>query len=154
MSTFSIVNSAIPIEIFLSKGGDYMRKLMVLNVLVLFLCSVISLGCSTGSERSISQSDIPDLIGKWEGRYDAGGWPELARMEILNDSLEGKIRFSPGVTAPKAFNGKIENGRLVASWEKDCWINMKLRKDGREIKLVGNFQTSQYKGTLTLEKTK
>jgi hypothetical protein len=55
----------------LSKGGDDMRRLMILNVLVLFLCSVISLGCSTGSERSISQSDIPDLIGKWEGRYDA-----------------------------------------------------------------------------------
>jgi hypothetical protein len=53
-----------------------------------------------------------------------------------------------------AFNGKIENGRLVASWEKDCRINMKLRKDGREMKLEGNYQESQYNGTLTLEKIK
>jgi hypothetical protein len=135
------------------KGGDDMRRLMVLNGVVLFLCSVISLSCSTGSERPISQSDIPDLIGKWEGRYDDGGWPELARVQILNDSLEGNISFG-FATTPKAFNGKIENGSLVASWEKDLWINMKLRKDGREIKLVGNIQTSQRKATLTLEKIK
>jgi hypothetical protein len=39
-----------------------MRKLMMLNVMALFLCSVISLGCGASSERPISQSDIPDLI--------------------------------------------------------------------------------------------
>ena len=82
-----------------------MRRLMALNVLVLFVCSLISLGCSTGSERSISQSDIPDLIGKWEGRYDGGGFPELVTVQILNDSLEGNI--SPSSTSTgKAFNGK------------------------------------------------
>jgi len=133
---------------------------MVLNVLLLFLCSVISLGCSTGSERPISQSDIPDLIGTWEGRYDAGALPRLVRVQILNDSLEGNISFrnpvQEGAVPPVsiAFNGKIENGRLAVSWEKDCRINMKLRKDGREMKLEGNYQVSEYNGTLTLEKIK
>jgi hypothetical protein len=139
-----------------------MRRLMVLNVLLIFLCSVISLGCSTGSERPISQSDIPDLIGTWEGRYDAGGLPRLIRVQILNDSLEGNISFrnptQEGAVPPVsiAFNGKIENGRLAVSWEKDFRINMKLRKDGREMKLEGNYQdqVSQYSGTLTLEKIK
>ena len=132
-----------------------MRRFMVLNVLVLFLCSVISLGCSTGSERPISQSDIPDLIGTWEGRYDAGGLPRLIRVQILNDSLEGNISSSSSfIPTPKAFNGKIENGSLVVSWEKDRGINMKLRKDGREIKLVGDIQTFQGKKTLTFEKVK
>jgi len=132
---------------------------MTLNVLVLFLCSVISLGCGAGSERPISQSDIPDLIGTWEGRYEADV-PRLVRVQILNDSLEGNISFRnpthEGAVPPvsTAFNGKIENGRLVASWEKDCWINMKLRKDGREMKLEGNYQASQYNGTLTLKKIK
>jgi hypothetical protein len=136
-----------------------MRRLMTLNVLVLFLCSVISLGCGAGSERPISQSDIPDLIGTWEGRYEADV-PRLVRVQILNDSLEGNISFRnpthEGAVPPVsiAFNGKIENGRLAASWEKDCWINMKLRKDGREMKLEGNYQTFQYNGTLTLEKIK
>ena len=130
-----------------------MRRLMALNVLVLFLCSVISLGCSTGSERPISQSDIPDLIGKWEGRYSFSGFPELVRVEILNDSLDGHISAG-SASKGKACNGKIEDGRLVVSWEKDCWIKMKLRKDGRDIKLVGNIQTSQVKETLTLEKIK
>ena len=130
-----------------------MRRFMILNVLALFLCSVISLGCSTSSERPISQSDIPDLIGKWEGRYDWGGFADLVRVQILNDSLEGNISFS-GYPTGQAFNGKIENGSLVFSWEKDRWINMKLRKDGREIKLVGNIQSSQSKETLTLEKVK
>jgi hypothetical protein len=139
-----------------------MRRLMMLNVLALFICSVISLGCGAGSERPISQSDIPDLIGIWEGRYSAGGLPRVIRMQILNDSLEGNISFrnptEEGAVpyVPIGFKGKIENGRLVASWEKDLRINVKLRKDGREMKLEGNYQdqASPYSGTLTLEKVK
>jgi len=157
---FDMVNSTIPIEFSLSrKGVDKMRRFMVLNLLVLFLCSVISLGCSAGSERSISQSDIPDLIGKWEGNYRAGEHTEMVTMQILNDSLEGKISFQHPISAfpptlGGAFSGKIENGRLAASWEKVSWINMKLRKDGREMKLEGDIQTPEHKGTLTLEKIK
>jgi hypothetical protein len=136
-----------------------MRRLMMLNVLALFLCSLIPLGCSTGSERSISQSDIPELIGKWEGNYKAGEHTEMVTMQIFNDSLEGKISFvNPYFafppTAGGAFTGKIENGRLATSWEKVSWINMKLRKDGREMKLEGDIQTPEHKGTLTLEKIK
>jgi len=148
----------------LQKGGNDMRRLMILNVLVLFLCSVISLGCGAGSERPISQSDIPDLIGIWEGRYSASSYSNVIRVQILNDSLEGNISFRSSTPTkegavpyvPIAFNGKIENGRLVASAGKDFRIDMKLRKDGREMKLVGNYhdQTSGYSGTLTLEKIK
>ena len=136
-----------------------MRKLMMLNVLALFLCSVILLGCGTGSERPISQSDIPDLIGKWEGRYNAGGWPQRVTVQILNDSLEGNISFSTLTSssgsgfAANAFTGKIENGRLVISWKKDSWINMRFGKE--KMKLEGNIQTSaSSKETLTLEKIK
>ena len=146
----------------LSKGGGEMRRFVVLNVLALFLCSVglFSCGHNTVSETPISQSDIPDLIGKWEGSYGGGDMGvELVTMQILNDSLEGKISFRTpsGAHPPQiggAFTGKIENGRLAASWEKDCWINMKLRKDGREMKLEGNCQTSASKGPMTLEKIK
>jgi hypothetical protein len=130
-----------------------MRRLMMLNVLVLFLGSLVLFGCGGASERSISQSDIPDLIGKWEGRYSFSGFPELVRVEIFSDSLEGHISAS-SASKGKACNGKIEDGRLVVSWEKDCWIKMKLRKDGRDIRLVGNIQTPQVKETLTLEKIK
>jgi hypothetical protein len=141
-----------------------MRRLMMLNVLALFLCSVILLGCGTGSERPISQSDIPDLIGTWEGPYSGSSWASVIRVQILNDSLEGNISFrNPDPTKQGAlpttsiaFNGKIENGRLVASGGKDFRIDMKLRKDGREMKLVGNYQdqTSGYSGPLTLKKIK
>jgi len=138
-----------------------MRRFMILNFLVLFVSSVglFSCGHNTVSETPISQSDIPDLIGTWEGRFEADV-PRVVRVQILNDSLEGNISFRnpthEGAVPPVsiAFNGKIENGRLAASWEKDCWINMKLRKDGREMKLEGNYQTFQYNGTLTLEKIK
>ncbi len=137
-----------------------MRRLVVLNVLALFLCSLILLGCSTGSEKSISQSDIPDLIGKWEGSCFDSVHTELVTMQILNDSLEGKISFQHSQsgflpTAGGAFTGKIENERLAASWEKDCRINIvKLRKDGGKMKLEGSIQTSEHKGPLTLEKIK
>jgi hypothetical protein len=155
-----MVNSTQIFSLF--KGGHDMRRLMMLNVLALFLYSVISFGCGAGSEKPISQSDIPDLIGTWEGLYQPGGLPRMIRVQILNDSLEGNISFrNPKVegavpSVSIAFNGKIENGRLVASWEKDSWINMKLRKDGREMKLEGNYQdqASGYSGTLTLEKIK
>jgi hypothetical protein len=141
-----------------------MRRLMMLNVLALFLCSVISLGCGSGSERPISQSDIPDLIGTWEGPYSASRWVDVIRVQILNDSLDGNISFRSSTptkegalpTVPIAFKGKIENGRLVALGGKDFRIDMKLRKDGRELKLVGNYQDqgSGYSGTSTLEKIK
>jgi hypothetical protein len=141
-----------------------MRRLTMLNVLALFLCSVILVGCGTSSERPISQSDIPDLIGTWEGRYSASSWVNVIRVHILNDSLEGNISFRSSTpnkegampSAPITFKGKIENGALVALAGKDFRIDMKLRKDGREIKLVGNYQdqTSGYSGTSTLEKIK
>jgi outer membrane cobalamin receptor len=129
-----------------------MRRFMVLNVLILFLCSVISLGCSTGSERSISQSDIPDLIGRWEGYYGRA-FPHPVKMEILNDSLEGNVSFSDA--AATAFKGKIENGILAVSCDKDRWINiMKLRKDGREMKLECTYKWSEIEGNTTLKKIK
>jgi hypothetical protein len=119
------------------KGVDDMRRFMILSFLVLFLSSVGLFSCGSVSETPISQSDIPSLIGKWEGRYvDAAGWPDLVTVQILNETLEGHISHT-GYPTGNAFNGKIENGNLVVSWEKDRWINLKLRKDGREIKLVG-----------------
>jgi hypothetical protein len=141
-----------------------MRRLMMINVLALLLYSVISFGCGAGSERPISQSDIPDLIGTWEGHYSASSWANVIRVQILNDSLEGNISFRSSTptkegavpSVPIAFNGKIENGRFVASGGKDFRIDMKLRKDGREMKLEGNYQhqASGYSGPLTLEKIK
>jgi hypothetical protein len=137
-----------------------MRRLTMLNVLALLLCSVISLGCGSGSERPISQSDIPDLIGTWEGHYPSA-LPRQIKVQILNDSLEGNMSFRnpheegavPTTLIP--FNGKIENGKLVL-WEKNLTLNFKLRKDGKGMKLEGNYQdqASQYSGTLTLEKIK
>jgi hypothetical protein len=141
-----------------------MRRLMMLSVLALCLCSVILLGCGAGSERPISQSDIPDLIGTWEGPYSGSSYANVIRVQILNDSLEGNISFRSSTptkesavpSVPRAFTGKIENGKLVASAGKDFRIDMKLRKHGRELKLVGNYQdqTSGYSGTSTLEKIK
>ena len=157
IAIFSIFDSTILINFLFPKEGDDMGRSMIISVLVLFLCSVVPLGCSTSSDRPISQSDIPDLIGKWEGRYNPGGWPQRVTVQILNDSLEGNISFSTLTSssgfAAKAFTGKIENGTLVVSWEKDCWINMKFGKE--KMKLEGNIQTSaSSKETLTLEKIK
>ncbi len=64
-----------------------MRRLMMLNVLALFLCSVILLGCGASSEKPISQSDIPDLVGTWEGRYSGSSHANVIRVQILNDSF-------------------------------------------------------------------
>ncbi len=137
-----------------------MRRLMMLNILALFLCSVISVGCGSDSERPISQSDIPDLIGTWEGNYPSA-LPRQIKVQILNDSLDGNMSFRnpheegafPTTVTP--FKGKIEDGKLVLL-EKNLTLNFKLRKDGKGMKLQGNFQDqlSQYSGTLTIEKTK
>ncbi len=151
---FDMVNSTILMECFLSKGGGY-DKIDDVKCFGSISGFVVLFGCGGASERPISQGDIPELIGKWEGRYNfsVSGFPELIRVEIFNDSLEGNISASTNPRG-KSCNGKIEDGRLVVSWEKDCWIKMKLRKDGRDIRLVGNIQTPQAKETFTLEKIK
>ncbi len=145
---------------FSKKRGTDMRRLMMLNVLALSVCSVILLGCGSDSKHPVSQSDIPDLIGKWEGLYPSA-LPRQIKVQILNGSLEGNMSFRnpheegafPTTVTP--FKGKIENGELVL-WEKNLTLNLKLRKDGKGTKLEGNYHDhlSQYSGTLTIEKTK
>ncbi len=94
------------------------REFLMLNALALVLCLIILLGCGSDSKKPVSQSDIPDLIGTWEGLYPSA-LPRQIKVQILNDSLEGNMSFRnpheegafPTTVTP--FKGKIENGELI-----------------------------------------
>lgn len=127
-----------------------MKKMMILGCLVLFLALILS--CAT--MKPLSQSDLSDLKGKWEGYYGGGSFREPIELEIFTENLEGKITFHgtiPAGTVSLPFYGKVENGRLVSSWGKD-WIKLSFHKGDGKMKLEGDYQISQWSGTMSLRK--
>lgn len=124
--------------------------------LVLFL--VLILGCATIPVKPLTQSDLPDLKGEWEGYYGGGNFRERIELEIFNEKLEGKITFHgtvPAGTVSMPFYGKVEDGRLAYSWTysgSDNWMNLSFHKGDGKMKLEGEYRIRQWGGTMSLRK--
>lgn len=130
-----------------------MKKMRILGCLILFLVQMF-LGCATIPIKPLSQSDLPDLKGRWEGVRHGTTYTLPTELEISNENLEGKIIFH-GATAGTVsyqFYGKIENGKLVSSWGRDRWIKLSFRKGEGKMKLEGDYQWMQWSGTMSLHK--
>jgi len=127
---------------------------------VLFLLPVVLFSCATIPIKPLSQSDIPELVGKWEGSLNARGGDELSvqstELKIFNEKLEGKwiIHGTSQGTVGHPFVGSIEDGRLVFYWEKDRWVKLSLAKSNGKMQLKGPFQWRQWQGTLSFQKVK
>lgn len=131
-----------------------MKKRVFLYSIVLFLVPVVLLSCATVPVKSITQADLPDLKGKWQGYYGGGTFSQPVELEIFTENLEGKITFHgtiPAGTVSLPFYGKVENGKLVSSWGKD-WVKLSFRKADGKMKLEGEYQMSQWSGTMSLHK--
>lgn len=128
--------------------------------MILFLASVALLSCATIPIRPLSQSDIPKLVGKWEGVLNASSdsvsSEQSTELEILSEKLEGKwiIHGTSQGTIGHLFVGKIGDGRLVFSWEKDRWVKLSFIKSNGKMELKGPFQWGQWQGTLSFRKVK
>jgi hypothetical protein len=131
---------------------------------LMVLVIIVSLGCATSSQTSVTQINPTSLIGKWKGtmtvpahgetRYDARIKPHV-ELEIFNADLRGRLTrfFVNNETKPFPFFGKIEDGKLVARWKNDRWMNLHLQEKNGKLFLKGthNFVTSG--GSISLEKT-
>jgi len=117
------------------------------------------LSCAT--TQPISKSDLPDLKGKWKGFYQdrvTTSYIQPVELDIegfKDMSVKGKITFGhadrPSTSFP--FYGKIENGKIMSSWQGGQYINLGLRK-GDKLKLEGDYRIQQREGTISLEKVR
>lgn len=134
-----------------------MKKRVILGLILLF-ASVVLLSCTTIPTKPLTQSDIPELVGKWKGVLKATSGSESSEqsteLEIFNESLEGKwvIHGTSQGTVSHPFVAKLENGRLILSWPKDQWVKLGLIKSNDKKKLEGPFRWSQWDGTLSFRK--
>lgn len=135
-----------------------MRKTIFLGCLILFLAANVLLNCASIPIKLLSQSDLPELKGKWNGFYqDRGGtYIQPVELEIFNGDLNGKITFDHASRPPTSFpfNGKLEKGRIVYSWLEGQYIHLNFRKGEGKVKLEGNYRIQQWEGTIFLDKVK
>lgn len=139
-----------------------MRRMMILGFAILFLVPVVFGGCATVPEKPITQNDLPDLKGEWKGVYQDRVrttyiQPVELEIEGFKDLIvKGEITFGHGDRPPTSFPfyGKIENGRMMFSWQGGQYINLGLRKGGSEMKLEGDYRIQQLEGTISLKKVR
>lgn len=138
-----------------------MKKMIAIGCMILFLV-LMFLGCATVPVKSITQADLPDLKGKWKGVYQDRVrttyiQPVELEIEGFKDlTVKGKITFGHGDRPPTSipFYGKIENGRMMFSWQGGQYINLGLRKAKGKMKLEGDYRIQQWEGTIYLDKVK
>jgi hypothetical protein len=116
-------------------------KKKIAYLLVIFW--VIS-GCTTIPVNQITDSDIDNLKGRWQGRYWASHNTGEVELEI-RDNLIGVWRGGP----VNISRGKIENGRLVFFSGGD---NVVLELSNTKLRFEGTFRVSGVNGTISLEK--
>lgn len=129
-----------------------MKKMIIKGFVILFLALIA--GCASIPVKPIMQSDLPDLKGEWGGYYGGGNFRERIELEIFNEKLEGKITFHgtiPAGTVSMPFYGRVEKGRLVHTWG-DNWVKLSFHKGDGKMKLEGEYQVSQWSGTMSLRK--
>jgi hypothetical protein len=134
-----------------------MKKMMILGGVVLFLALVVLLGCATVPIKSITEADLPDLKGKWKGHYQPQDWPVSQPVALeINEYLQGSMMMFlvDRGAAGFPFYGSLEKGRIVYSWRKGEYINLNLRKGEGKMKLEGDCQFKDSRGTMFLEKIK
>ncbi len=129
-----------------------MKKMTVRGFVMLFLA--LFAGCATIPVKPITQDDLPDLKGKWKGFRYGDTYTSPIEIEIFNENLEGRITFHETRfgTVDYPFFGRIEDGKLVMSWGKNAWVNLRLYKGGDKLQLKGEYQWWQWGGTMSLRK--
>lgn len=139
-----------------------MKRMMNFCFAILFWVPLVFGGCATVPEKPITQDDLPGLKGKWKGVYQDRVrttyiQPVELEIEGFKDlTVKGKITFDHADRSPTSFPfyGKIENGRMMFSWQGGQYINLGLRKGGGEMKLEGSYRIQQWDGTISLKKVR
>ena len=116
--------------------------------------------CATLPVKPITKAELKDLKGEWIGfRYgSSGGWSYTAEtdIKILNDLpiLASVTFYGTAVgTVTYSSTGELKDGKLFLQGPyNDCWFELTLHSDGNKMRLEGNYQWRQSRGTVFLEK--
>ena len=127
------------------------KQIMAILILILIIG-----GCASIPITSLTKNDIPELVGKWKGDYYCvtHSNSQISELRILNENLEGEITFNTNnrEKTTHSFAGQIKDEKLVIGWEKDRWVKLALYKGNGKIKLKGNFEWRDCRGTLSFHK--
>ncbi len=131
-----------------------MKKMAVLGWLIPFLAVVVITNCSTVPVKPITQADLPDLKGQWRGYYEEDTSKVTEPVELtIYSGLMGSMIWHRRNQVPDThtFSGRIEDGRIKSSWGTSQ-INLQLRKGEGKMRLEGDWKSSQWQGTMYLNK--
>jgi len=150
-----------------------MKRLFCLGVVGLVFTSMVLVSCAPAQKTVITNSNLPSLVGRWEGwvNFGIGGGPGyMCYLDIANDTppIQGKVTF---VQLPDRFamifpanaktadnsviidfrNAEINNqGTLIAQNGKDS-IEMTYF-GGEKPKIQGRFYYWATKGNFEVSK--
>ena len=137
-----------------------MKKIVLGGVFILmFLVGWVSYAAMT--KEPITESNLSDLKGKWEGWRTIKMRNFRTELEIENDTLplKGKFLFHEiqrrdkmGGTHTMEFKqGKIKDNNFYLQRGQDEF-ELSLHKGDGKMKLEGDFYSGGHKGTITLNK--
>jgi hypothetical protein len=137
-----------------------MKKIVFLGAFVLIiLVGLASYAAMT--KEPISEGNLSDLKGKWEGWRTLRGRDLRTELEIYNDTLplKGKFLFHDlqrkgkmSGTYTLEFNqGMIKNDNLYLKHGQD-YFELSLHKGDGKMKLEGDFYSMGHEGTISLNK--
>jgi hypothetical protein len=113
-----------------------MQRLIYLIFGLIFL----SLSCASIPVKSISQSDLGDLKGKWKGTRYGIGYTAPTELEILNTTIpiSASITFhqTQSGTYTSTLIGELQDGKLFFfNWDRnEYWVTLTLRKGNDKVK--------------------
>jgi hypothetical protein len=137
-----------------------MKKIVSWGVFILFILIGLE-SYAAMTKEPISEGNLSDLKGKWEGWRTLRGRDLRTELEIDNDTLplKGKFIFHDlqrkgkmsGTYILEFNQGMIKDNNLYLKHGQD-YFELSLRKGDGKMKLEGDFYSMGYGGTITLNK--
>ena len=139
-----------------------MKRIVFLGVFIQVFILMGLAGYAAMTREPISEGNLSDLKGKWEGWRTFGVSQSFrTELEIDNDTLplKGKFVFhdvkragvTSGTNTMEFKGGRIENGNFYLKGGQYYW-ELSLHKGDGKMKLEGDLYFRGAKGTMTLNK--
>lgn len=137
-----------------------MKKIVFGGVFILIIL-VGLVGYAAMTKEPISESNLSDLKGKWEGWRTLTGGNLRTELEIDNDTLplQGKFIYHDvkrqgkmsGTNTMGFKNGRIKDNNFYVK-RGETEIELSLHKGDGKMKLEGSFYFAGNRGTMELNK--
>jgi len=134
-------------------------KKIVWGVFIQFFILIALASAASMAIEPISEGNISDLTGKWEGKRYTKKGTFRTEMEIYNDTLPLKGKFiwhdvkrkGGGTYTWDFMQGMIKDGKFYVKRGQNHF-ELSLHKGDEKMKLEGVYFTDGHEGTITLYK--